>query len=114
MSETGGRDVSGSAAVSGSLGGRRTGVVVDDGSQALEARARRLARRSAKLARGEAPWQRAGPASPCVKVCRFADHGRWCAGCYRTAGEIRDWPILGPGEREEILRAVAGRRLEED
>lgn len=92
------------------LGGQRTGAVVEDGSQALEARARRLARRSAKLARGEAPWQQKGPPSPCVKVCRFVEDGRWCAGCFRTANEIRDWPILAPQAREGILRAIAIRR----
>ena len=90
--------------------GRSVSSVLADETREAEARARRLARRNARLAKGAAPWQREGPPSPCVKVCRFEEAGRWCAGCFRTAAEIRDWPILEPAARKAVLARLPARR----
>jgi uncharacterized protein len=73
----------------------------DDPDRA-EARAQRRAERRRLLA--------SGPASPCISVCQLDDRTGWCIGCYRTIDEIRDWIILLPEERQDVLRRLAERR----
>lgn len=51
-----------------------------------------------------------GPPSPCISVCRLDESTGWCAGCYRTIDEIRDWIIMTPDERHAVLARVAERR----
>lgn len=49
--------------------------------------------------------------SPCVSIC-FLDHDNICQGCYRSAGEIREWLLLDNGERREVLSRAMARRQE--
>ena len=87
--------------------GKPVSQALSDGSQASEARLRRVARLAARRAKGTAPWQQEGPESPCVKVCRLEPQERWCEGCYRTPAEIRDWPILDAASRQAILERIS-------
>ena len=87
--------------------GKPVSQALGDGSQASEARLRRVARLAARRAKGAAPWQQEGPESPCVKVCRLEPQERWCEGCYRTPAEIRDWPILDAASRQAILERIS-------
>jgi hypothetical protein len=68
----------------------------------FEARRQRIEERRRMLA--------AGPPSPCVSICRLDEAAGWCAGCYRTIDEIRDWIIMTPVERHAVLARVAERR----
>jgi predicted Fe-S protein YdhL (DUF1289 family) len=67
-----------------------------------EARRQRLEARRRLLA--------AGPPSPCISVCRLDEAAGWCAGCYRTIDEIRDWIIMTAEERHAVLARVAERK----
>jgi len=40
--------------------------------------------------------------SPCVSICSL-DEDDVCIGCYRTAGEIRDWLLLDDEERLDVI-----------
>src|SRR5215813_12029772 len=51
-----------------------------------------------------------GPPSPCVSICRLDDETGLCVGCLRNIDEIRDWMIMLPGEREDVLRRIDERR----
>jgi predicted Fe-S protein YdhL (DUF1289 family) len=51
-----------------------------------------------------------GPASPCIAVCRLDEATGFCEGCYRTIDEIRDWIIMLPDERHDVLQRLAERR----
>ncbi|MDZ4735219.1 MAG: DUF1289 domain-containing protein [Rhodospirillaceae bacterium] len=46
---------------------------------------------------------RSGPPSPCISVCTIDDKTGWCLGCARTLGEIRDWLIMTPEQKEHLL-----------
>jgi predicted Fe-S protein YdhL (DUF1289 family) len=70
----------------------------------VEARARRRAERQRLLA--------SGPASPCISVCQLDDRTGWCLGCYRTIDEIRDWIIMPPDERRQVLDRLTERRAQ--
>ncbi len=67
-----------------------------------EARARRRAERQRLIA--------SGPRSPCISVCQLDDRTGWCIGCQRTIEEIRDWIIMAPEERHQVLERLAERR----
>lgn len=67
-----------------------------------EARARRRAERQRLIA--------SGPRSPCISVCQLDDRTGWCIGCQRTIDEIRDWIVMAPEERHEVLERLAERR----
>ena len=41
--------------------------------------------------------------SPCIGVCRLDPVTQICAGCFRTIGEIVDWPDLPEDERRAIV-----------
>lgn len=49
--------------------------------------------------------------SPCIGVCAFGPDGRLCAGCLRTADEIRDWPRADHNRRLAILNDLRARRI---
>lgn len=66
------------------------------------ARARRRAERQRLIA--------SGPRSPCISVCQLDDATGWCIGCYRTIDEIRDWIIMEPAQRQQVLDRLAERR----
>jgi uncharacterized protein len=51
-----------------------------------------------------------GPPSPCVGICRLDDMTGLCVGCLRNIDEIRDWMIMLPAERQEVLRRLDERR----
>jgi predicted Fe-S protein YdhL (DUF1289 family) len=74
----------------------------DATTQRLLARERRRAERQRLLA--------SGPPSPCVSICRLDDATGLCVGCLRNIDEIRDWMIMLPPERQEVLRRIDERR----
>ena len=49
--------------------------------------------------------------SPCTSVCQYDPRQTWCAGCGRTAEEIKTWRKLSPFYRtrlvEELKRRMA-------
>jgi predicted Fe-S protein YdhL (DUF1289 family) len=51
-----------------------------------------------------------GPASPCVSICRLDDKTGLCVGCFRNIDEIRDWMIMLPAERQDVLQRIDERR----
>jgi predicted Fe-S protein YdhL (DUF1289 family) len=55
-----------------------------------------------------------GPPSPCVSICRLDDKTGLCVGCLRNIDEIRDWMIMLPAERQEVLRRIDERRRSVD
>lgn len=48
--------------------------------------------------------------SPCVSVCQIDGATDWCLGCFRTTGEIRDWPILSAKEKHKVLTHLPARK----
>lgn len=54
---------------------------------------------------------RAGPPSPCVSICTIDDQTGWCVGCARTLDEIRDWLIMTPEQKQELLATLNTRQL---
>src|SRR5439155_1526644 len=67
-------------------------------SSRLLERERRRAERRRLLA--------SGPPSPCIAVCRLDEATGFCAGCFRTIDEIRDWIIMLPDERQAVLQLL--------
>jgi predicted Fe-S protein YdhL (DUF1289 family) len=51
-----------------------------------------------------------GPPSPCVSICRLDDKTGLCIGCFRNIDEIRDWMIMLPAERQDVLQRIDERR----
>jgi predicted Fe-S protein YdhL (DUF1289 family) len=52
--------------------------------------------------------------SPCVSVCQIDGAADWCLGCFRTTGEIRDWPIMTAKEKHEVLTRLPARKDMDD
>ena len=50
------------------------------------------------------------PATPCVKVCKFAEGGAHCLGCRRTRAEIKEWGQLSEAERRRLEQDLRRRR----
>ena len=48
--------------------------------------------------------------SPCIKVCRIVDG--YCAGCFRTTDEIRDWIIMSDYEQKMLVHELMWRKDE--
>lgn len=48
--------------------------------------------------------------SPCIGVCRLERETGLCAGCLRTAEEIRAWALGDNAERLSILERLKERR----
>ncbi|MGD0501139.1 MAG: DUF1289 domain-containing protein [Steroidobacteraceae bacterium] len=48
------------------------------------------------------------PTSPCINVC-VLDADGFCAGCYRTIGEIAGWRSLSAAEQWAVLRQLPKR-----
>jgi predicted Fe-S protein YdhL (DUF1289 family) len=48
--------------------------------------------------------------SPCISVCQMEEATGLCLGCRRTIDEIRDWIILTPEEKQEVLARIAERK----
>ncbi|NRB72238.1 MAG: DUF1289 domain-containing protein [Xanthomonadales bacterium] len=57
--------------------------------------------------------QSAGPASPCINICRLDEQG-FCIGCRRSLEEISAWVRLSAAEREAVLSACKTRELPAD
>jgi predicted Fe-S protein YdhL (DUF1289 family) len=47
--------------------------------------------------------------TPCIKVCTMDPASGLCSGCGRTLDEIARWGTLSDGERDAIMRDLAGR-----
>ena len=75
----------------------------DPRTRRLLDRERRRAERLRQLAEG--------PPSPCIAVCRIDDKTGYCAGCFRSIDEIRDWIIMPPAERQKLLVELRQRRM---
>jgi predicted Fe-S protein YdhL (DUF1289 family) len=76
--------------------------MTDPDTNRLLARERRRALRRQQLA--------GGPPSPCVSICRMNEATNLCAGCFRTIDEIRDWMIMMPDARLDLLRQLDERK----
>jgi hypothetical protein len=48
------------------------------------------------------------PKSPCINVC-VLDADGYCAGCYRTIGEIASWRSFSAAEQWAVLRQLPER-----
>lgn len=48
-----------------------------------------------------------GVASPCTKVCKLDDRGRYCVGCLRTREEIAIWSTASEAQKRAILDRIA-------
>ncbi len=53
----------------------------------------------------------AGPASPCISICRMDDATGWCEGCLRTIDEIAAWSLLDDDERRQVNVVLSQRRV---
>ena len=76
--------------------------MTDPDTDRLLARERRRAQRRQQLA--------GGPPSPCVSICRLDETTGYCVGCFRTIDEIREWMIMMPDARQDLLRQLDGRK----
>jgi predicted Fe-S protein YdhL (DUF1289 family) len=76
--------------------------MTDSETDRLLARERRRAQRRQQLL--------SGPPSPCVSICRMNEATNLCAGCFRTIDEIRDWMIMMPDARLDLLRQLDERK----
>jgi predicted Fe-S protein YdhL (DUF1289 family) len=76
--------------------------MTDPDTDRLLARERRRALRRQQLM--------SGPPSPCVSICRLDESTGQCAGCFRTVDEIRDWMIMMPDARLDLLRRLDERK----
>lgn len=47
--------------------------------------------------------------SPCVSICKLDEEEEYCLGCRRSLNEIRDWPIMTPEEKRQVLAKIAER-----
>ena len=48
--------------------------------------------------------------SPCISVCQMEEANGLCLGCRRTLDEIRDWIIMTPEEKRDVLARIAERK----
>jgi predicted Fe-S protein YdhL (DUF1289 family) len=56
---------------------------------------------------------RAGPPSPCTKVCTLDSQG-FCAGCLRTGEEIGRWLAMSATEQWLLIDELNARRAQRD
>jgi predicted Fe-S protein YdhL (DUF1289 family) len=49
-------------------------------------------------------------ASPCVRVCAIDAASGYCAGCFRTLGEISRWTTCTPAQQRALLAEIERRR----
>ncbi|MCP5267785.1 MAG: DUF1289 domain-containing protein [Zoogloeaceae bacterium] len=49
--------------------------------------------------------------SPCINVCKMDAENALCLGCLRTLEEIAQWSRASNTVKQEILDAVARRRV---
>lgn len=47
--------------------------------------------------------------SPCISICQMTNDG-FCAGCFRTAKEIRDWRKMSGTEQKALLDILRKRK----
>lgn len=48
--------------------------------------------------------------SPCTGICEIDDGSGYCRGCWRSIGEIIDWPRSSAAQRAAILAQLPARR----
>lgn len=48
--------------------------------------------------------------SPCVRDCRIDPVTGYCAGCFRTLGEISCWERCTPAEQRRVMALIEARR----
>ncbi|MEO0747058.1 MAG: DUF1289 domain-containing protein [Pseudomonadota bacterium] len=54
-------------------------------------------------------WTRNEIESPCVRLCVVHPDAGICTGCYRSLDEIRDWSLMAPEARREIMDTLPDR-----
>ncbi len=54
-------------------------------------------------------WKRDEVDSPCVKVCVIHSESGLCMGCFRTTGEIAEWPTMEPETRKTLMTELPER-----
>ncbi|MEO0750706.1 MAG: DUF1289 domain-containing protein [Pseudomonadota bacterium] len=54
-------------------------------------------------------WTRDEIESPCVKLCVVHPDAGICTGCHRSLDEIRDWSIMSPEMRREVMAVLPDR-----
>ncbi len=54
-----------------------------------------------------------GTLSPCINVCIINAETGFCLGCYRTRGEISEWPQLAHAEKIRIIADLKERETED-
>lgn len=47
--------------------------------------------------------------SPCTSVCQYDPRQKWCAGCGRTAEEIKSWRKLSPFHKTRLAAELKRR-----
>ncbi|HQQ71573.1 MAG TPA: DUF1289 domain-containing protein [Alicycliphilus sp.] len=47
--------------------------------------------------------------SPCMSLCRIAEDGDYCIGCFRTLDDVRDWSSAHNARRRAIWAAALRR-----
>ena len=57
-------------------------------------------------------WSRQEIESPCVKICIVNPQSRLCMGCFRSIDEIKDWSVMSPHQRREIMDALPAREAD--
>ena len=48
--------------------------------------------------------------SPCCGVCQIDKARQLCIGCWRTLGEIAQWPYMSCAERVDLIDTLSTRR----
>ncbi len=46
------------------------------------------------------------PESPCIKLCKLDNEGKYCVGCLRFLTEIAQWRDMTPAQRAEIWQQL--------
>lgn len=44
--------------------------------------------------------------TPCIKLCKLDDDGRFCVGCWRSGDEIMRWRELSDAERSRYIDVI--------
>ncbi len=50
--------------------------------------------------------------SPCIGICRINTQSGMCEGCWRTVEEIRAWPKMADGQRQQLVLVLEERQAE--
>lgn len=53
------------------------------------------------------------PASPCIKICKMDEAGKYCIGCKRTLEEIASWSAMSDVEKAAVYARIEKRKSEQ-